>query len=108
MIESHAVGLIAYADGEPLGFGIIDLNQERIGAIYVKAAFNKLHIGGRLLRELEEIAYQNGLTQLQLDSSVNAKAFYLSHGYMEIAEDFFCLPNGRRMACVKMLKMLTC
>ena len=107
MIESHAVGLIAYVNGEPLGFGIIDIDQKRIGAIYVKAAFTKLRIGSRLLEELEKIARQNGLTRLQLDSSINAQTFYQSHGYIQIAEDFFCLPNGKRMACVKMTKMLT-
>lgn len=106
MIERHSVGLIAYADCEPLGFGIIDLYQKRIGAIYVKLESSGLHIGGRLFHELETIARQNGITQLKLDSSLNAKTFYLSNGYIEIAEDFFSLPNGRRMACVKMSKIL--
>jgi len=107
MAESRSVGLISCLNGEPVGFGILDLDQERIGAIYVKAAFTGRGIGKRLLQELEKIALQKGHGKLKLDSSLNAKAFYQKHGYTQLVEGFFQLPTGRRMACVKMSKTLT-
>jgi len=107
MSESHSVGVIGCLNGEPAGFGILDLYQERIGAIYVKAAFTGRGIGKRLLQELEKIALQKGHEKLKLDSSLNAKTFYQKHGYTQLLEGFFQLPTGRQMACVEMSKTLT-
>jgi ribosomal protein S18 acetylase RimI-like enzyme len=106
MTASHATWLIGTLESEPVGYGVLDLNNERIGAIYVKAAFAGLHVGARLLRKLEKIALQKGHAQLQLDSSLNAKSFYQKHGYTQIAEDAHELPTGRRMASVRMSKTL--
>ena len=105
--ETQPIAVIAYDDELPIGFGIFDLKQQRIGAIYVKAAYNNRHVGVSLLNYLEKMAIQNGCEKLHLDSSLNARGFYEKHGYLSISEGFFSLPSGIQMKSVSMSKMLT-
>ena len=98
--------MLAYLDEGPIGFGIFDKKQQRIGAIYVKAPYVGLNVGTTLLKEFEKIAIQNYCKQLSLDSSLNAKAFYEKNGFESISEGFFSLPSGRQMKSVSMLKKL--
>lgn len=106
MRETHPEGFIASIGGEAVGFGLLDLELGRIGAIYVKAAFTGNRIGSRILQALEDIAISNGCTKLELEASLNAKPFYEQHGYNQTAEAFFTLPSGVQMQCVKMNKPL--
>ncbi len=105
--KTQPIAILAFLDEIPIGFGIFDKKQQRIGAIYVKAAYTGLNIGTALLKEFERIAIQNCCEQLSLDSSLNAKAFYEKHGFESISEGFFSLPSGRQMKSVSMSKMLT-
>lgn len=107
MDESRPLALLAYMDNIPAGFGILDHDQARIGAIYVKASFTGLHIGHRLLQRLEQAACTNGHEKLHLDASLNAKAFYEKSGYSVLSEGFFTLPAGKQMQSVLMSKTLT-
>jgi len=105
--ETQPIAVIAYDDELPVGFGIFDLKHQRIGAIYVKSAYNNRHFGVSLLNNIEKIAIQNGCEKLHLDSSLNARGFYEKHGYVSISEGFFSLPSGTQMQSVSMSKMLT-
>jgi ribosomal protein S18 acetylase RimI-like enzyme len=104
--ETQPIAILACYDGKPVGFGIFDLKQQRIGAIYVKAAYTRRHIGISLLNELEKMAIQKGCEKLRLDSSLNARAFYEKHGFAVISEGFFALQSGKQMKSVSMSKML--
>lgn len=105
--KTQPIAMLAYLDEKPIGFGIFDIKQQRIGAIYVKAAYAGLNVGTTLLKEFERIAIQNCCEQLSLDSSLNAKAFYEKNGFESISEGFFSLPSGRQMKSVNMSKKLT-
>ena len=104
--ETKPIALLAYYDEKPVGFGIFNLKLQKIGAIYAKAAYTKRHVGISLLTKLEKLAIQNGCKKLDLDSSLNAKAFYEKHGFVSISEGYFTLPSGRQMKSVSMSKML--
>ncbi|WDP91563.1 MAG: GNAT family N-acetyltransferase [Desulfobacter sp.] len=105
--ETQPIAILAYLDEEPVGFGIFDKELQRIGAIYVKAAYTGFYVGTTLLKELERIAIQNSCEQLHLESSLNAKEFYEKQGFESISEGFFSLPSGQQMKSVNMSKMLT-
>ena len=105
--KTQPMAAIAFDDELPVGFGIFDLKWQRIGAIYVKAAYNNCHVGVSLLNNFEKMAIQNGCEKLHLDSSLNARGFYEKQGYVRISESLFTLPSGIQMKSVSMSKMLT-
>ena len=104
--KTQPLVMLAYLDENPIGFGIFDIKQQQIGAIYVRAAYTGLNVGTTLINEFERIAIQNCCEQLSLDSSINAKTFYEKNGFKSISEGFFSLPSGRQMKSVSMSKML--
>ena len=106
LLKTQPIVMLAYLDEKPIGFGIFDKKQQRIGAIYVKTPYTGLNVGTTLLKEFESIAIENCCEQLSLDSSLNAKTFYEKNGFESISEGFFSLPSGRQMKSVSMSKKL--
>lgn len=104
LIKGPLVGRIAYLNQEAVGFGILNLSQKRLGALYVKAGLRGKQVGGRLLAALERIAVEKGYDRLALDASLNAAPFYRKQGYTALGPDIFRLPGGVEMACVNMEK----
>lgn len=102
----HKVMILAEENGEILGLGILDLAQGEIGAIYVHPKAKGTGYGRKLLQELESIALKNKVNQLTLYSTINALGFYQHHGYISINKTFHELPNGIKLECIKMNKML--
>ena len=105
--ETKPIAILAYYNKKPVGFGIFNLNLKNIGAIYVKTAYTNRHVGISLLKKIEKVAIRNGCEKLDLDSSLNAKAFYEKHGFVSISEGYFSLPSGKQMKSVSMSKILT-
>lgn len=105
--ETKPIVILAYYDEKPVGFGIFNLKLQKIGAIYVKAAYTNRHVGISLLNKLEKMAIQNGCEKLHLDSSLNAKAFYEKHGFVSVTEGHFSLPSGKQMKSISMSKRVT-
>ena len=64
-------------------------------------------VGSTLVRALEEIAVQQGLSVLTLNSSVSAEPFYRACGYMTVGPGEHILRTGDRMKCIKMHKLLS-
>ena len=62
--------------------------------------------GSALLRAVEELARNRGLKELHLDSSLTAERFYAAHGYLSEGAAEHALRTGRRMACIRMRKVL--
>ena len=98
--------LIAEIDGRVVGIGVLLAKTHQLRACYVAPEASRKGVGSALLRELERAARQQNLTVLEVDSSVNAKMFYVSHGYECGEHGEHMLNNGQRMACVKMRKTL--
>jgi GNAT superfamily N-acetyltransferase len=58
-------------------------------------------VGRQLLKELERLAREQGLTELHLDSSLTAEPFYRAHGSVREAEEKYTLRSGRKVPAIK-------
>jgi putative acetyltransferase len=99
--------VVADATDEIAGFGSIAPETSELLAVYVCPGFGGCGIGSRLLATLEDLARHYQIRQLSLDASLNAEAFYLSHGYEALAKGDHILRTGVRMVCIKMRKVLS-
>jgi putative acetyltransferase len=73
--------LVAEIDGRIVGIGALVLAKSELRACYVAPQAARRGVGSALMHELERIARDNGLANLQMDSSVTAEPFYLAPGY---------------------------
>jgi GNAT superfamily N-acetyltransferase len=64
--------------------GVGGLEHSEITRLYVDPAYQRRGVGIGILRHLEEVARQKGLTTLAVRSSEHARLFYLSQGYAPI------------------------
>ncbi|MEZ0373301.1 MAG: GNAT family N-acetyltransferase [Candidatus Sericytochromatia bacterium] len=94
-----------YAD-EVVGFGSIIPSTGELRAVYVHPDVGRSGVGSAILLALEQLATASGLSDLQMDSSINAEAFYSRHGYEVRDRGIHRLAGGGQMACVKMRKPL--
>lgn len=101
------IRLIAELDGEPVGLGVIVVGNSELRACYVVPEAARRGVGTALVKEIERIAEENGLERLELLASVNAEQFYTSLGYKAGERTEHVLRTGRRMAAVKMTKLVT-
>ena len=88
------------------GFGQLDLSTRTIDAIYVAPDSARRGIGGQLLAELEAHAHAAGLSELRLESSLNAVAFYAQAGYSPVCEANHGFDTGGSISCINMCKVL--
>jgi len=100
--------LIAELDGQPAGIGVLVVQNEELRACYVRPEMVRKGVGAAIVREIERLAIQSGLTHLRLDASLNAEPFYRALGYRVVERGEHVLGrSGLRMAAVKMEKALT-
>jgi putative acetyltransferase len=104
--RDNEIRVIADLDGEPVGIGALVLERSELRACYVSPHAARRGCGSALVREIERLARQNGLTRLELAASINAEAFYAAHGYEVRERSDVVLGNGHRMAAVWMGKNL--
>jgi putative acetyltransferase len=97
---------LAELDGMPAGIGGLVLDKSELRACYVAAHAARLGCGSALVREMERIAREHGLTRLDLAASLNAEPFYEAHGYQVKTRSDVVLRNGHRMPAVWMGKIL--
>jgi putative acetyltransferase len=97
---------VAEREGEIVGFGSIVPALSELRAVYVCPDVGRCGVGTAILRELERVAVVRGLSELHMDASINAEAFYRRNGYQTIELAEHRMSNGGRMACVKMRKSL--
>ena len=98
--------LVAEFGGGLAGFGSILAAQAQLRALYVHPDFGGQGVGGALLTALEASARESGMSELSMDASLNAEAFYARRGFVATARGFHALRDGGRMACVTMRKTL--
>ena len=100
----HEAVLIAEADGELLGTAT--LAGSRVRMFFVRPDQQRSGVGSLLIRRIEELAFEHGLPDLQVYSSITARAFYERHGFTFVRENHmegeltFVMekPLGRRAA----------
>jgi putative acetyltransferase len=97
--------LIAEIDGEPVGLGALVVANCELRACYVVPEAARKGVGTALVHEIERIARENDVSELELLASLNAEPFYASLGYIA-QERTELLMRGQPMAAVRMSKRL--
>ena len=64
-------------------------------------------VGSALVKEMERIARDRGLTHLELHASVNVEPFYAALGYEALEREEHSPRSGYRMVALKMRKSLS-
>lgn len=100
------IRLIAELEGEPVGIGALVVERSELRACYVAPEGARRGCGSALVREIERLAREHGVRELELAASLNAEAFYAAHGYSVRERSDVVLSNGRRMPAVWMKKAL--
>ena len=98
--------IVALLENKVVGFASVILANGELRAVYVDPSVACQGVGSELLKRIEAIAQQNGVTELHMPSSLSAEAFYLKHGYKIIERGEHTLSSGKKMACVRMSKLL--
>jgi putative acetyltransferase len=88
------------------GIGILEVDNAELSAIYIHPNAVGKGIGSKLLNELEKIARKSNIFKIIVHSTLNAKGFYIAHGYIEQELTFHDLPNGSKLECIRMFKIL--
>jgi len=78
--------LVADDDGTIAGYGVLNAEQSRVEALFVRPFWTRSGIGTRLLGQLEMSAAFDGCAQLAVVSSLNAVPFYETLGYDRIEQ----------------------
>ena len=78
---------VAVRGGDVAGFGHLVSDVGEVHAVYVHPDHADRGVGSALLAELEGYARGRGVTELGLQSSLNAVAFYERAGYERAGED---------------------
>jgi putative acetyltransferase len=100
------IRLMAELDGEVVGIGALVVPRSELRACYVAPHAARRGCGSALLREIERLARDYGVTRLELAASLNAEPFYATHGYEVRERSEVVLGNGHRMPAVWMGKSL--
>jgi GNAT superfamily N-acetyltransferase len=102
----NEIRLVAELEGKAVGIGALVVGRSERRACYVSPDAARKRCGSALVREIERLARENGLTRLELASSINAEPFYAAHGYRVRERSDVVLRNGHRRPAVWMEKAL--
>lgn len=85
--DESAFHVLACVNNQPVGTGRL-LPDGQIGRMAVVAEYRNLGIGGHLLKQLVEIAEQQGFAAVFLNAQQSAQSFYQAHGFEITGEPF--------------------
>lgn len=97
---------VALSEAKIVGFGGFNPETGELTAVYVHPDVSRQGVGTAILHRLEAGAQERGLTELWLESSLNAVNFYAGHGYKREGDGEHRMASGRTMPCVRMRKRL--
>lgn len=97
---------LGWLQGEPVVTGMLDLDNNEVGALFVLPAFTGRGYGKAMLDHLEHLARQMAIETVVLDATLNAASFYRSHGYVGDEQAVYHSPSGLVLACIPMTKRL--
>jgi putative acetyltransferase len=100
------IRLIAEVDGEAAGIGALVVANSELRACYVLPSAARRGVGAALVNEIERIAREHGIRELQLESSVTAEPFYAALGYRVEKRRQHAIAPGVKMAAITMRKEL--
>ena len=97
---------VATMDGRVVGTGMIDLKIGKLDAIFVHPDHMAAGVGRLIVSHLEKLAIEAGLAQVNLESTLNAAAFYRSCGFVRKGISKYNSPSGASLDCILMTKRL--
>jgi GNAT superfamily N-acetyltransferase len=97
---------VATINEEAVGTGIINLSNGQLDAIFVRPNTMRRGIGKLIVGFLENLALEAGLTELTLDSTLNAAPFYRQCGFVGETVGKYESPRGISLDCIPMTKQL--
>jgi putative acetyltransferase len=105
MESERFVVLLVETDDGPAGYGVLNIEEARIDAVFVAPEHAGEGLGSSLVRQLETRARMLGLAELTVVSSLNARGFYELLGY-EAYEDRTRTIDGTDLEFVAVRKYL--
>ncbi len=97
---------VASMDGCVVGTGMVNLESGKVDAIFVHFSQMRTGIGRQIMLYLKKLALDAGLTQLSLESTLNAVKFYRAQGFVGDAAAKYLSPRGFSLDCIPMTKNL--
>lgn len=108
--DSSIVAFVAVERDGPeqrvLGFSSVDPSESHLMALYVDPDVAQRGLGTALLRQAEWAAAQEGAERLELESSLNARDFYIDQGYEVVGRGATEVGDGQELEHVRMEKEL--
>ena len=101
-VEKHFY--VATDNNQVTGTGMINIEIGKIDAIFVHPNHMRKGTGKKIVNFLESIALQHGLKTLNLESTLNAAAFYRACGFEGNEVGTYHSPRGISMDCIPMVK----
>mgnify|MGYP003625797245 FL=1 len=89
-----------------IGCGKVNLETGMIDAIFVDPDHSGQGAAKSMLVFLEELALDNDLKLLQLESTLNAASFYRACGFVGDEVSTYHSPRGISLDCIPMRKLL--
>lgn len=88
------------ADGQLLGFAVLDAAENELDALFVDPDRGGLGIGAALLQQA--LARADPHRDMVLSASLNAVSFYLRQGFVAEREEGYAHPSGVVLASMRM------
>ncbi|HNY64002.1 MAG TPA: GNAT family N-acetyltransferase [Deltaproteobacteria bacterium] len=97
---------IVAVEGGVVGLCIFNASKAEITALYVSPENAGMGIGRTLVQEVEAMAREAGVRELNLKSTLNAVGFYERMRFIRIESSRYVLPGGTELPCIVMAKRL--
>jgi len=97
---------LGWVDDKPVATGMLDLDNNQVGALFVLPQFTGRGYGKALLDHLEALARELALGEVVLDATLNAASFYRACGYVGEQQATYHSPSGLALACIPMKKRI--
>lgn len=104
-VEKHFY--VATDNNQVIGTGMINIDIGKIDAIFVHPNHMRKGIGKKIVEFLESIAQLHGLETLNLESTLNAAAFYRACGFEGNEVGTYHSPRGISLDCISMVKVIS-
>lgn len=89
-----------------VGTGMINTDTGKIDAIFVHPNHMRKGVGRKMIKFLEDIALQNRLQLITLESTLNAVVFYRKCGFKGDDICTYVSPSGVSLDCIPMTKAI--
>ncbi|QXI61533.1 GNAT family N-acetyltransferase [Pseudomonas sp. OE 28.3] len=97
---------LGWVNDVPVATGMLDLDNNEVGVLFVLPAFTGRGYGKTMLDHLEKLARELAIEEVVLDATLNAASFYRACGYVGEEQAVYHSPSGLALACIPMVKRL--